>query len=350
MRLPNGYGGVTKLSGRRRKPYMVRKTIGWHIDEKTDKKVQDYVVIGYAATKSEALQMLADYNNNPFDVSASKITFKEVYECWSAEKFPTVSDSNVKGYKASYKACVPLYDKVFKEIKLAELQNVVDTCGKNYPTLRKLKVLLNQLYEYAMKNELCNKDYSEYVDIVKHKDRNPNKRDREKFTKAEIDRLWKASDDKYYQIVLMLIYSGVRISEILNLKREDVNLNEQYFDVKLSKTDNGIRRVPIADKVLPFFKNWYNDGESEYLLHTENGNKFDYRNYYDSYFTPLMVNLNMDHTPHCTRHTCISMLAEAQVDQTTIKKIVGHSGAMTMTERVYTHLDVEVLINAINKI
>ena len=34
MRLPNGYGGVTKLSGRRRKPYMVRKTIGWHIDKK----------------------------------------------------------------------------------------------------------------------------------------------------------------------------------------------------------------------------------------------------------------------------------------------------------------------------
>ena len=108
--------------------------------------------------------------------------------------------------------------------------------------------------------------------------------------------------------------------------------------------------LPIADKVLPFFKNWYNDGESDYLLHTDNGSKFEYHNYYDSYFTPLMVNLNMDHTPHCTRHTCISMLAEAQVDQTTIKKIVGHSGAMTMTERVYTHLDVEVLINAINKI
>lgn len=113
-----------------------------------------------------------------------------------------------KGYKASYKACVPLYDKVFKEIKLVELQNVVDTCGKNYPTLRKLKVLLNQLYEYAMKNELCNKDYSEYVDIVKHKGRNPNKRDREKFTKAEIDRLWKASDDKYYQIVLIFDLFG----------------------------------------------------------------------------------------------------------------------------------------------
>lgn len=350
MRLPNGYGGITKLSGKRRKPYLVRKTIGWHINEKTNKTVQDYQIIGYAATKAEALQMLAEYNNNPFDVSASKITFSEVYERWSKEKFPSVSESNVKGYKASYKACAHLHDKIFKEIKLAHLQNVVDTCDKNYPTLRKLKILLNQLYDYAVKNELCSKDYSDYVDIVKFKNLNPNKRDRDKFTKEEIERLWSVSDNKYYQLVLMLIYSGVRISEMLKLKKEDINLNEQYFDVKLSKTENGIRRVPIADKVLPFFCGWYNDTDNEYLLHTEDSKGFEYRNYYDSYFTPLMENLGIDRTPHCTRHTCISMLAEAKVDQTTIKKIVGHSGAMTMTEKVYTHLDVEVLINAINKI
>ncbi len=65
---------------------------------------------------------------------------------------------------------------------------------------------------------------------------------------------------------------------------------------------------------------------------------------------PLMEQLGMSHTPHCCRHTCISMLAEAGVDVTTIKKIVGHSGAMTVTERVYTHLDIQVLVDAINKI
>ena len=58
------------------------------------------------------------------------------------EKFPTISDSNVKGYEASYKVCGTLYNKVFKEMKLADLQFVVDTCGKNYPTLKKLKSLL----------------------------------------------------------------------------------------------------------------------------------------------------------------------------------------------------------------
>ena len=261
-----------------------------------------------------------------------------------------LSKSNVHGYEASYKVCGMLYDRVFKDIRLADLQHVVDICGKNYPTLKKLKGLFNQLYEYAMKNDICNKDYFEYVDIQRYKDRNPDKRDHNKFTREEVNRLWEFKDQPYYQIVLMLIYTGCRISELLALKKENVNLKEQYFDVIASKTENGIRRVPIADKILPMFKTWYKGSPCEYLLYCPSGTGFDYRNYYDSYWTPVMESLGFDHKPHDTRHTCVSMLAEAQVEPTMIKKIVGHSGAMTLTERVYTHLDVKVLLEAINKI
>ena len=63
----------------------------------------------------------------------------------------------------------------------------------------------------------------------------------------------------------------------------------------------------------------------------------------------LMEQIGIQRTPHCTRHTCISMLSEAGVQETVIKKIVGHSGAMTLTEKVYTHLDVRILIDAINR-
>ena len=244
------------MSGKRRRPYIVQKTVGWEWDESKGKAVQKRAIIGYAATRAEGMQMLAKYNSNPFDIQASKLTFCEIYARWSREKFPTIAASNVKGYEASYKICTPILGKVFRDLRLADLQLVVDTCGKNYPTLKKLKTLFSQLYEYAMKNDICNKDYSEYVDIARHKDRNPNKRDRNKFTKAEINRLWKLSDDPYYQIVLMLIYNGCRISEFLALKKENVHLDEQYFDVIASKTANGIRRVPIADKILPMFKAW----------------------------------------------------------------------------------------------
>ena len=63
-----------------------------------------------------------------------------------------------------------------------------------------------------------------------------------------------------------------------------------------------------------------------------------------------MEQLGFKHHPHDTRHTCVSMLAEAHVDPTMIKKIVGHAGAMTLTERVYTHLDIKALVKEINKI
>ena len=329
---------------------MVRVTTGYEIDPVSGKHKQKTEILGYAATRAEGMQMLASYNMNPFDIKASKVTFQEVYEKWSAIKYQTAGKSNITGYIASYKICEALYDKVFKDIRLAELQHVVDTCGKNYPTLRRLKLLFSQLYDYAMKNDICNKDYSEYVDITKYRDKNPNRKDRNKFTRDEIERLWEFADMPYYQIVLMLIYNGCRISEFLSLKKENINLEEQYFDVVSSKTENGIRRVPIADKVLPMYKAWYMSSDCEYLLHTPAGKGFVYDSYYEPYWKSLMENLGLDHKPHDTRHTCISLLAEAHVDQTMIKKIVGHSGAMSLTERIYTHLDTKALLEAINQI
>ncbi len=347
--MANGVGTVYKLPGNRRNPYIVRKTIGWEIDIKTGKHKQTYITIGYAPTRAKGLEMLMDYNKNPYDIEASKTTFEEVFEKWSAEKFPTISASNVKGYQASYKCCQLLHKRIFKELKLKDLQSVIDTCGKNYPTLRKLKVLLNQMYEYAMKYELCNKDYSQYVDILKFKNKNPNKTDRKPFTENEINALWIQQNNIYAQIVLMLIYSGVRVSELLDLKCKDVNIKEHYFKVVESKTDNGIRIVPIHNKTYPIFKKWYSE-DCEYLLHTPDGKHFTYRNYYDSYWTPVMELIGSTHKPHDTRHTCISMMTEKEVSPTLIKKIVGHSGAMSLTEKVYTHVNVQELLEAINKI
>ena len=66
---------------------------------------------------------------------------------------------------------------------------------------------------------------------------------------------------------------------------------------------------------------------------------FIYRNYYDSYRTPVMELIGCSHKPHDTRHTCISMMTEKEASPTLIKKIVDHSGAMSLTEKVYTHVN-----------
>ena len=151
-------------------------------------------------------------------------------------------------------------------------------------------------------------------------------------------------------VVLMLIYSGLRIGEMLDLKKSEVNLKERYFNVTESKTDAGIRTVPIAQKVLPFFEYWMNKNDCEYLLSTPEGKHFEYRNYFDSYWMPTMELLNMSsHRPHDTRHTCISFLTAAKVDERFIQRIVGHKG-QNVTRQVYTHFEIQELIEEIDKI
>ncbi|MFQ9973857.1 tyrosine-type recombinase/integrase [Coprobacillus cateniformis] len=351
MKSPKGFGSVSKLSGNRRKPYVVRVVSGYDIDPKKETVKTKMVIIGYAATRREGKMILADYHNNPYDLDSAQITFKEVYERYSLEKYGTITPGQKNSYHAAYITAESLHSKAFRDLKTADYQRLIDTCGKHYPSLKRLKYLFSQMYKYALKNDICNKDYSPFIDITKYKDVNPNAYNRKNFTTEDIEELWKRSDEPYYQVVLILIYTGLRIGELLNLKKETVHLDEQWFEVTESKTINGIRRVPIADKVLPFFKSWYEStDECEYLIHSPSNEQFSYRNYYDSYFMPLMKRLDMTQTPHCCRHTCVSLLATAEVNQTVIKKIVGHSGAMSLTEKVYTHFDMQVLIDAINKI
>lgn len=90
--------------------------------------------------------------------------------------------------------------------------------------------------------------------------------------------------------------------------------------------------------------------KTDTLVCTKEHMPFKYRNYFDSYWTPLFNQIDLkEYTPHCTPHTCISLLTEAEVPPTIIKKIVGHRGAMTLTEKTYTHLDTQILVDAVNK-
>lgn len=349
MKLPNGYGSVYKLSGKRRNPWVARKTIGWDFNEEKGRAYPVYKFVGYYPTKNDALQGLAEYNSDPNGFHFDQITFKQVFERWSEEKYPKISKSNCQGYNASFNLCTKIQGMRMCDIKIDDLQKVVDESGKNTPTLKKLKILFKQLFDYAQLHDIISpeKNKVKFVDISQAG--NPNAYNRKPFHPDEIDKVWKVKDSNiYWTVVLMLIYSGVRIGEMLDLKKEDVHLEERWFDIKKSKTESGIRQVPIAEKIVPFFEYWMNQ-EGEYLITTPDGYHFQYRNYYDSYWSPLMDELSLEHRPHDTRHTCISLMTANGIDERIIKKIVGHKG-QGVTETVYTHIEMQYKLEAINKI
>ena len=371
MKLPNGYGNVSKLPGKRRNPFRVRKTSGWKwfdrlegqfiegnptqeqsLQRLDDGKLrfqskQQYEIIGYYATRSEALQALASYNEDPYDLHFDTITFEEVYERWSEIHFQKIKNTN--GYEAAFNTCSDLHKMKFQDIKLDHLQKTLDDSGKNTPTLKTLKNMFGLMYDYAVMHEIVNQDKREmirYLDISKPG--NPNRMTREMFTKKQVQLLWDASASEYVSVVLILIYTGCRIGELLELTKENINLDERWFYIGHAKTEAGIREVPIAEKIVPFFQYWMQK-DCDHLICTPEEEPFLYRNYYDSYWKPIMDSFGFNHRPHDTRHTCISLLTEAGVDERVIRKIVGHKG-QGVTETVYTHLELPLKLEAINKI
>ncbi len=80
MRRANGSGNVVKMKGNRRKPWRARVTVGWTEDGK-----QILKNIGYFESRKEADKALVDYLSCPYDLTATQMTFKELYEVWFGE-------------------------------------------------------------------------------------------------------------------------------------------------------------------------------------------------------------------------------------------------------------------------
>ena len=95
MRLPNRYGVIGKLSGKRRNPYIAKKFVMWKVDDESKKVRPVYKIIGYYPTKKSALEALAQENLNP-KTNDDKITFAQIYEEWMKRKSGTISQTNMK--------------------------------------------------------------------------------------------------------------------------------------------------------------------------------------------------------------------------------------------------------------
>lgn len=181
---------------------------------------------GFYEKKEQAIAALAAYNNNPYDVYLRKISFRDLFLQWSEKHFPNITQASVNNYKASFKHFEDIYDKKFAELKTADLQEVLDKC-ENYSTRLAMKSLLNMMFQYAVKNDITDKEYNKYLEVGKavkvHKKR--------PFSDKEIQLMFDKADKAVARIdtVLILIYTGMRINEFLNLETINIHLDERYM-------------------------------------------------------------------------------------------------------------------------
>lgn len=344
MKLPNNYGSVYKMSGKRRRPYAVRIKIGEH-----DNGTPIYKYLGYFEKAADAYTFLAKYNEGLVTTDnrlKSDILFRQVFDEWITEheRYKDVGKQAHASYTLGFSQLKELHDKKFALLRVNDLQQQIDKLeGMSESTIQKPITLLHFMYQYAMKKEYVDKDYSQFIIRVSAREKQQLHK---AFTHDEINKLWN-DDSEDAKIVLLFIYTGFRATELLEISKENVHLKDRYM-VGGKKTAAGKdRAVPIHKRILPIVKKFYN-ASNNYLIE-EDHKPITYMHFKDYHMIPLMKRLGMKHTLHDTRHTCASLLKEYGCDDLYRKLIIGHH-INDLTDRVYTHVDIARLILEINKV
>lgn len=338
MKNPNGYGCIRKMSGARRRPYAFIATIDGH---------QHYIAAFETIYDAKIFQAsyFAEHRHATPSFRQKSITFEELYFRWlpfHLSEGETLSQSTQVSYENSFKHCTALYLRPFASLEYLELQGIIDDMrgrkGLSYSSCKKVKNLLSLLYQYAIKSNICSTNLAELLSIGKNRPVYPH----HVMSWQKINRLWQNQETPGVDTILILLYTGLRIGELLALEKKNVNLRQKFIRITRSKTASGIRIVPIHPKIFPMIQSRLSQ-PGTFLICDHQGKPYSYTRYRSAIWDKAMTLINdQKHTPHDTRHTVATLLDNAGANETAKRRILGHAGG-DVTERVYTHKNIRQL-------
>ena len=316
-------GTAYKLSGRRSRPWVAAKS---------------GIIIGYYEKKTDALEALERLSGKALS-ERYNMTFAEVFDAWSAEHFPTIGVKGVESYQRAYKVFSELHNKRFRDLRASDYQRIMDgRSDKARATQAKDKQLITQMSEWATREEIVTTNHARFVKIGGTKPK-----EKEVFSEEDILKL-KADGSSAAKIVLMLIFTGMRIGELFDLRVEDYH---GTYVIGGEKTEAGRNRIiPIRPEGRDYFAEFAEKASGALLISGYDGQKvaenFRKRDYY-----PLLERLGIARkTPHATRHTFASWAVSAGIRPELLQKMLGHASYDT-TANIYVHSDIAQLIQAV---
>ena len=361
MRNPNGYGGISFLGANRRNPFRVRITTGWEYDENTGRQKQQYATLGYYPTRKAAMIALAEYNKNPYDIDAQSVTFEEIYKKWSVEAYAKLQQSSKRTYGSAYKQLESIHKAKMSDLKKRELQAALDKLSDKSESFQsKAKGIIKGVFKYCLENDLLEKDYSQFISINSSDTNTGNIHNA--YTEDEIKLLWDniktpiqlkyslhdIRDIYTADLILIPIYTGMRPGELLQIKKENVHLDERYMIGGFKTTAGTDRIIPIHEDIYPLIKARY-EAAGVWLIPYKSDNPPSMTTFRKYMFDPLAEKIKLEHLPHDGRHTFATFADRSNIKDHIVKLIMGHN-IDDITKNVYTHITPAELVDAVNQI
>lgn len=359
MKRSNGTGTVVKLSGNRRKPWMVKVPEYNTFSSFTGRQIP----IGYFSTRPEADFCLAEYNKSHgiYDADKMQYTFADVYNDFKREKFPTKEEqkimketrkkiigklgiSNMWQISGSYKNSQILWNRKYVDLRKHDFESVVYSVKDLSPSkLNHIISFFRKMDQYAMEQGIITMGYAQFLEIIPEEVQRP----KVPFSTAEIEKIWEHQGNIIADIVLVLLYTCMRINELLELETKNILLDDNYMIGGLKTEAGKDRIIPIHHIIKPIILKYFNSN-NKYLFTDENGNKIEYATY-RIHFNDFMNQLNMDHISHEARLTGRSELDRKGANKICIDRILGHK-SQGIGEQKYTDKTIEELIETIELI
>lgn len=327
--------------------FRVVKTIGKHIDGTTIKKsFRSKISLEDARKKAEK------YLESQYD---TEISFKDWATKWLWDyKQPTVKANT---FEYTYRSIVENHlIPYFHRFKLKDITNsmVQEYFNANQKMsashLNKVNLCLTQIYNVAMANRLV--AFSPVVALNIKSTQKPTKK--QTFTYEELEQIKKeAQTHRFGLYVLVLLYMGLRVSELCGLKWEDIDLTNKTMSIKRACTDlkgmavigapkntKSIRTIPIPNELVKVLKKHHSRG---YLVISKIGKNITPRTFtskrYNVFFEESNIRLL---SPHKMRHTCGTLLYEKCHDIFAVQAFLGHTNAV-VTSNIYVHSNAQDL-------
>jgi len=282
--------------------------------------------------------LLAEFNKDPWDVDKVNMTLESLFELWLERKTVKVGYGTLSVMKSSYKHCRTYHKFKYTDIKAYHMQETIDNCGYGYSTQNGIKVFWRHMDKFALELDIATRNYGVLLTSA-----TATESSREPFSEQEVQTMWKRQAEPWVDSVLFLLYTGFRISEMLDLRKENVDL-EAGTITGGTKTKAGKNRVvPIHSKIRHIVEARMLE-VGEYLF-SYKGNRCGSTTY-RVLWRDMMKAADIEHTPHSCRHAFRSRLDSAGANKRCIDLMMGHKSA-DVGERVYTHKTFDELRAAI---
>lgn len=249
---------------------------------------------------------------------------------------------------------------------LSKYKNYTENGTLSSSTLKITKTIINRALNYAYE-----KGYTDRNIRITTNFKKTTIPKVESLTTAEANKIERdiVDNKRYYSYgVVLCLYSGLRVGELLALKWKDVDLKNKVISVKTTSCDisfenkmyhiedvpksaSSLREIPLTCEITALLKELqrYQKGNSEYVVSRPNGKQIYIRAYQDS-FERLLKRLKIRHYGfHSLRHTFATRCYKLGMDIKTLSELLGHSSP-AVTLKIYVHTDMELKRNALNMV